>query len=133
MKCLTRQWLELTISAYRSRIAYLPHCTRLCYPERNASLFLNCMILLTEKKGFQPMPNNKTIFKLSHQKKSGHKEIWLLWQCGHSYSYSFRFYSFMTALYALAYMYIECAHYPQFYAPTKAFRKGFWLYKKWGI
>ena len=33
----------------------------------------------------------------------------------------------------LAYMYIECAHYPQFYAPTYAFRKGFWLYEKLGI
>ena len=53
MKCLTRQWLELTISAYRSRIAYLPHCTQLCYPEQNASSFLNriCrIILLTENR-----------------------------------------------------------------------------------
>ena len=84
MKCLTRQWLELTISAYRSRIAYLPHSIRLCYPERNASSFLNRMILLTEKR-ISIIPNNKIRFKLSHQKKSRHKEIWLLWQCGYSF------------------------------------------------
>ena len=33
----------------------------------------------------------------------------------------------------LAYMFIECAHYPQFYVPTKALRKGFRLYKKWDM
>ena len=33
----------------------------------------------------------------------------------------------------LAYMFIECAHYPQFYVPMQALRKGFWLYKKWDM
>ena len=75
MKCVTRQWLELTSSAYRSRIAYLPHCTRLCYPERNASSFLNrmCRIYFSLKKDFS-LPNNKIIFKPSHQKKKKKKK-----------------------------------------------------------
>ena len=66
VKCVTRQWLELTISAYISRIAYLPHCTRLCYPERNDSSFLNrmCRIYFSLKKDFS-LPNNKIIFKPS--------------------------------------------------------------------
>ena len=33
----------------------------------------------------------------------------------------------------LAYMFIECAHYHQFYVPTQTLRKGFWLYKKWDM
>ena len=65
MKCLTRQWLELTISAYRSRIAYLPHCTRLCYPERNASLFLNPL----EKKDFSLYQTTKSYYNFLTKKK----------------------------------------------------------------
>ena len=94
VKCLTRQWLWPTISAYISRIAYLPHCTRLCYPERTASSFLNHMrrINFSLKIGFQSTEQQNHISNFLTKTKSRHKEIWLL-----THSYSIRFCSFMSA------------------------------------
>ena len=121
MKCLTRQWLELTISAYRSRIAYLPHCTRLCYPERNASSFLNRMILLTEKKDFSLYRTTKSHSNFLTKRNQDIKKSGCYGSTGsttHSYSFDFVVLCRRSAPLPLAYMYIECAHYPQFYAPT---------------
>ena len=55
------------------------------------------MILLTEKKGFQPTPNYKIIFKLSHQKKNQDIKKSGCYGSAGTHSYSFRFCSFMSA------------------------------------
>ena len=125
---LTRQWLELTISAYRSRIAYLPDCTRLCYPERNASSCLNRMILFTEKKGFQSIPNNKITFKLSHQKNQDIKKSGCYGSAGTPIPFDFVVLCRRSVPLPFAYMYIECA-----LCTHVGFKKGIRLYKKWGI
>ena len=70
------------------------------------------------------LPNNKIIFKLSHPKNQDIKRSGCYGIAGTN-SYSIRFCSFMSAYIVVPFnlAYIECAHYPQFYAQTQALRK----------
>ena len=78
------------------------------------------MILLTEKKGFQSIPNNKIIFKLSHPKKikTLRNLVAMAVRVLIPIPFDFVVLCRRSAPLPLAYMYIECVHYPQFYELT---------------
>ena len=122
---MTRQWLELTISAYRSRITCLPHCTRLCYPERNASSFLNhlCRIYFSLKIGFR-LPNSIIIIQTFSQKKTRNL-VAMAVRVPIPIPFNFVVLCRCRAPLAAS-IYRVCT------LPPDALRKGFWLYKKVG-
>ena len=69
------------------------------------------------KKDFS-LPNSKIIFKPSHKKNQDIKKSGCCRSEGTN-SYSIRFFKFYVGVVRpLPLAYIECAHYPQFYAPT---------------